>query len=161
MWRRKSEEETMFIQEADLFKGVSRKILNKISRNMIEESYKEGDFIIKEGDPADHFYILQEGKIRLSVGKKGQVTNMLSNAGEAFGWSSLLNSEAYPTSAECVVSSKLIKIEKRKLDKIFERDPANGFIFFKGLAETIGQRLINSYSKLIAISKEEGPPSYG
>jgi CRP-like cAMP-binding protein len=151
----------MFIREAELFKGLSQAIMNEISNNVIEESYKEGDFIIKEGDSADHFYILQEGKIRLSVGEKGRITYMVSTSGDAFGWSSLVDRDAYTASAECIVPSKLIKIEKEKLNKIFEKDPASGLIFFKRLAEIVGQRLINCYNMLLAASKGEGPPSYG
>ena len=57
----------MFIKEVDLFKGLSQTIFNELSDSMVEVSYKQGDFVIKEGTPADHLYILEEGKIRLSV----------------------------------------------------------------------------------------------
>jgi signal-transduction protein with cAMP-binding, CBS, and nucleotidyltransferase domain len=81
----------MFIQEADLFKGLSQQTINEIGNNMVEESYDKGDLVIKEGDPAEHFFILQEGEIRLSVGEKGRITYMICDSGEAFGWSSLVD----------------------------------------------------------------------
>lgn len=151
----------MFIQEAELFKGLRQEIIHEIADNIIEESYEEGQFVIREGDPADYFYVLEEGKIRLSVGERAQITYMVSNSGEAFGWSSLVDRDTYTASAECIVPSKLIKIEKEKLDKVFRKDPASGLIFFKRLAGIVGQRLENSYNRLLAAYKAEGPPSYG
>jgi CRP-like cAMP-binding protein len=128
---------------------------------MIEASYHKGDFVIKEGDPAKHFFILQEGEIRLSVGEKGRISQMICDSGEAFGWSSLVDRSTYTASAECLAPTKLFKIEKEKLDGIFTRDPASGMIFFKRLAGIIGGRLINTYRTLLSAYKEEGPPSYG
>lgn len=151
----------MFIQESELFKGLRQDIVDEIAESMIEELYGEGEFIIKEGDPTDSFYILQEGQIRLRVGEKAQITHMVSNSGEAFGWSSLVDRDTYTASAECVAPSKLMRIEKEKLNKVFERDPASGLVFFKRLAGIIGHRLVSSYHKLLAAYKEEGPPSYG
>jgi len=151
----------MFIQEADLFKGLSQRVINEIGDNMIEESYSKGDFVIREGGPAEYFYILQEGEIRLSVGEKGRFTHMICNSGEAFGWSSLVDRSTYTASAECLAPTKLIKIEKEGLNIVFKKDPVSGLIFFKRLAELIGDRLINSYTMLLSAYKEEGPPSYG
>jgi CRP-like cAMP-binding protein len=151
----------MFVQESDLFRGLGQQIINEITDNFIEESHGEGEFIIKEGDPADNLYILYEGKVRLSVGERGQITHMVSNSGEAFGWSSLVDRESYTASAECLEPTKLIRIEKEKLNKIFEKDQSGGLIFYKRLAGIVGDRLINSYKTVLSSYREEGPPSYG
>ena len=151
----------MFIKEVDLFKGLSQTIFNELSDSMVEVSYKQGDFVIKEGNHADHLYILEEGKIRLSVGERGHTTYMVSNSGEAFGWSSLVDRDIYAASAECIGPCKLIKLEKAELNRVFEKNPASGLIFFKRLAGIIGQRLINSYKMFLVTSEREGIPSYG
>lgn len=151
----------MIIQESEVFKGLSPEVTNEIAENMIEEFYGKGSFIFKDTYLAEHFYILEEGEIRLSVGKRGRITHLISNPGETLGWSSLVGRDTYTASAECLAPSKVIKIEKENLNKVFEKNPASGVLFFKRLAGIIGERLTNSYSALLSAYEGEGPPSYG
>lgn len=151
----------MIIEESDLFKGLNPEIISHIAENMIEEFYSKGSFIFKETYLAEHFYILEEGEIRLSVGEQGRVTHLVSNPGEAFGWSSLVGRDRYTASAECLAPSKVIRIEKDRINKIFENDPASGLVFFRRLAGIIGERLMRTYSALLSEHREGWPPSYG
>jgi CRP-like cAMP-binding protein len=66
------------------------------------ESYDEGDLLFQQGDPANQFYILLKGRIKLILGETGHAVYIVSNAGEAFGWSSLIDRETYTASAECM-----------------------------------------------------------
>ena len=151
----------MFIHEADLFKGMSQEVIKEIDSSMIEESYEEGASLFKEGDPASNFYILGDGKVRLIIGKEGYMTHVVSNPGEAFGWSSLVEDGFYTASAKCSLPTKVLRIEKEELDKIFERHPVSGLSFFKRMAGVIGKRLINSYRSLLAAQEGLGPSTYG
>jgi len=152
----------MFIQEADLFKGMSQEFMTELGKIMVEESYREGTFLFNKGDAANYFYVLEEGRVKLSIGKGGgHVVNILGDPGEAFGWSSLVEFEAYTASAECLVPCRLIKIEKEKVNKLFEGHPSDGVMFYKHLAGVVGQRLINSYNSLLSAQPVEAIPSYG
>ena len=84
----------MIIEESDLFRGLNPEIINEIAESMIEEFYRKGSSIFKESYLAEHFYILEEGKIRLSVGEHGRITHLVSHPGESFGWSSLVGQES-------------------------------------------------------------------
>ena len=66
------------------------------------ESYDEGDLLFQQGDPANQFYILLKGRIKLILWETGHAVYIVSNAGEAFGWSSLIDRETYTASAECM-----------------------------------------------------------
>lgn len=151
----------MFIEQADLFEGMTQEFVNDIKAIMFEESHPEGVFLFKEGDPANNFYILQEGGVKLTIGHEGHIVQIASNAGEAFGWSSLVGRESYTASAECTVPTRLMKVEKEKLKRVLEDYPANGMIFFKGLARILGQRLLNSYSSLLLAQPSETHRTYG
>ena len=65
--------------------------------------------------------------------------------GEAFGWSSLTGGDVYSASAECLEPTKLLKTASKKLSRILEEDAENGIIFFKQLAATLGNRLLETY----------------
>jgi CRP-like cAMP-binding protein len=75
------------------------------------------------------------------------VYNIKQN-GEAFGWSSLIGRERYSASAECIEATKLLKTDSQKLIKVLENDPANGIVFFKQLAATLGNRLLEIYKTI-------------
>jgi CRP-like cAMP-binding protein len=151
----------MFIKEIDLFEGFSERFIDEIAKIMVEESYGEGSFLFKEGDPANDFYVLEEGSIRLAIGEEGHITYTSNAPGDSFGWSSLVDRDVYTTSAQCAQPTKVIKIEKGKLQKIFDKDRFSGLMFYKRLARIIGDRLINNYNSLLSVYRGEGPPSYG
>jgi len=151
----------MFFQEADLFKGISEEVITEIDKVTYQESYNAGDSLFREGDPASNFYVLAAGKVKLTIGELGYITHVVSNPGEAFGWSSLVEHGFYTASAECAEPAKLLRIEKDKLDAIFVKHPDSGVLFYKRLAAIVGRRLINSYHSLLALHKSDGPVTYG
>ncbi len=152
----------MIIQKTDLFKDLSPTIMDEISKIMIEESYEPGTFIFEAGTPAKHFYILGEGRVRLCIGTKAEITYTVNNPGEAFGWTGLVDRPAYVATAECVAPSKITKIEIQKLAKVFEKDAEAGKMFFKRLAGIVVQRLINNYEAFLSGgSLKDVTPSYG
>jgi CRP/FNR family transcriptional regulator, cyclic AMP receptor protein len=151
----------MFVQEADLFKEVSREAIDEIMRIVVEQSCDQGAILFAEGDPADHFFILEEGIISLVIGKEGEISFAVSDPGAAFGWSSLVGRDVYTAKAECETACKLIKIEKESLQMIFERHPESGMAFFKGLAGAIGRRLISTYNSHLSEQSPERDVTYG
>ncbi len=151
----------MFIQQADLFRDVNQEAMNEISSIMVEESHDKGVILFAEGDPANHFFILREGRVRLAVGKEATIDYPVSTPGEAFGWSSLVGRDTYTAQAECETACKLIKIEKESLHNIFGRHPESGMAFFKGLAGAIGQRLIYAYNAFVLEQSPARDTSYG
>jgi CRP-like cAMP-binding protein len=140
---------------------MSQEFMNELAKIMFEESYEKGTFLFQESDPPNFFYILEEGRVRLSIGGRGHVVQTLTDQGETFGWSSLVERDTYTSSAECVAQSKVIKIEREKLKKVFEKHLDDGVLFFKRLAGVIGQRLINSYNSPFSSQRGEDQPSYG
>ena len=151
----------MYVQEANLFNGLSQDCLNGLAKIMQEETYSKGDFIFKEGDPADTFYVLEEGKVRLCVGDLGHIVYIVSDQGSAFGWSSLVDRDCYTTSAECVTACTIIRIGKEQLTSLFTTHLSDGLHFYKRLADNIGQRLLNGYSTILSAQHVEAQPSYG
>jgi CRP-like cAMP-binding protein len=150
----------MLIKEIDIFTGMNIEVIDEIFKISVVETYSEGSILFKQGDPAYYFYLLEDGEIRLTIGEEGRIGFTMS-PGDAFGWSSLADRDVYTATAECKLPSKLIKIETDKLDKIFQKYPSSGLIFFKRLSGVIGERLTRTYNTLLSAYKSEGQPSYG
>ncbi len=68
----------------------------------------------------------------------------------------------YIATAECVSTSKGVKITNENLSKIFEKDAATGMTFFKRLAGAVIQRLLYNYESFLSEgSLKKVTPSYG
>jgi len=151
----------MYLETAFLFKGMPVTTLRKILESAVEESHASGTFLFHQDDPARYFYILTEGRIRISVGPQGLLAHVASDPGDMIGWSSLVGNNTYTASAECLGPVKVSKIEKSQLDKILLADPVSGMTFFKHLAALIGRRLAESYAATLAGHGVQEPRSYG
>ena len=151
----------MYLKQKDLFWAMPKDFVKEIMRISVAESHKQGQLLFSEGDPAIAFYVLLKGDVKLSLGETGQVIYIVSHAGEAFGWSSLIGRQNFSASAECISPTKLLKFEKEKLQKILEKDPGNSLFLFKRLAILLGDRLLHSYSIISSASQAEFFPSYG
>jgi len=133
----------MFLPRTQMFKDLRQEAINDISEIAKEETYDRGATLFDRGDPADHFYILVEGKIRLRIGGNSTTDYIVANLGEAFGWSSIVGNEAYTAEAECVEGAKCLKIDKDDLERVFDNHARSGRMFYKRLAGALGERLIN------------------
>ena len=151
----------MYLKQKDMFWAMNKDFVKSIMNIAESESYKEGDVLFQEGDPADNFFILLKGRVKLILGQTGQAVYVVSSAGEAFGWSSLIGRDTYSATAICSVSAKLLKFERQKLQKAVEKDPINGIVFFKRIAELLGNRLIQSYAMIASGSRADISTSFG
>ena len=137
----------MYIQQVDLTRGVARDFVDGLTAASVKEDYTQGHLLFQKGDPADHAYLLLIGRVHLKMGETGHVVHIVSRPGETFGWSSLVDRAIYSTTAECVEQTTVRKLHRADLQKLLEKDPANGLIFFQRLAGMLGDRLLESYAR--------------
>ena len=135
----------MYIKQSELFMGTSMDFVKKFMDISEMSSHKKGEILFRENDSANFFFILLNGRVKLSVGQPKQVVYNAARNGEAFGWSSLIGGAVYSASAECLEPTKLLKTDSNKLSGILAKDADNGIIFFKQLAATLGKRLLETY----------------
>ena len=138
----------MYIKQSELLLGTSMDFIKKFMDLSQMVPHAKGDVLFREKDPALYFYVLLNGCVRLGVGESDQMVYDIKQNGEAFGWSSLIGRDRYSASAECIEATKLLKTDSQKLIKVLENDPANGIVFFKQLAATLGNRLLEIYKTI-------------
>ena len=151
----------MYFKQGDIFWGVSKECLKKIYDASRKESVGKGTVLFEEGSPADRFFSLVKGRVRLRIQHGGVAVYTVSRAGEAFGWSSLIDRGSYSATAEVVEDSVLMIIDKVSLRKLLHQYPQDGFIIFRRLARTLGDRLLKSYDIIAATSRQAPSVSYG
>ena len=144
----------MYIKQSDLFMGTSMDFVKKFMDICEMSSHKKGEVLFRENDPARFFFILLNGRVKLSIGKPEHVVYNAERNGEAFGWSSLIGGDVYSASAECLEPTKLLKTANNKLSRILDEDTENGVIFFKQLAATLGKRLLETYKVITPVKND-------
>lgn len=151
----------MYLDNVYLFQGMSEETRKKVLAAATEESYAPTDFLFHQGEAAAHFFILMEGRVRISIGPQELLAHMASDPGDVIGWSGLMESNNYTASAECLSPVKVLKIANAHLERILQTDPASGMLFFKQLATLVGRRLVKCYKATLSLHGERDPRSYG
>ena len=100
-----------FLKKVDILSTIDTYELGKICDSLKAGVFKKDDYIIKEGEMGDVFYILEEGKCiatkTLEPGKPEEIINELKE-GDYFGERALLRGE--PRYANIVVVSDIAKV---------------------------------------------------
>ena len=151
----------MILKEIELFEGVDFEVMNEIAGICSEESYSKDTVLFEKDEQAKCLYILFEGTVYLVIKNGGSITYNLSEPGDVFGWSSMLENGKYTASGICATDLKVVKIERDKLNRIFQNRPEVGFKVLQRLAGVISRRLSNAYGDLLSARSTDTTPSYG
>jgi len=135
---------TDWLKKTELFGTLSESQLNILLSHSSVESLPEGKIIFRQGDEANHLYVLIEGMIDLSV-KTGEkvdfLTSKIETEGSAFGIPCLIEPFRYNVTATCLKPSKVLVIHAGRLKPEMERDPKMGMEIMKKLATIYFNRL--------------------
>ncbi len=151
----------MILKEIELFEGVDFEVMNEIAGICSEENYSKGTTIFERDEQAECLYILLEGTVYLVIKNGGSITYNLSEPGDVFGWSSMLENGKYTAAGVSATDLKVLKIETYKLNRIFQNRPEIGFKVLQRLAGVISRRLSNAYRDLLSARSTDTTPSYG
>ncbi len=131
------------LREHPFFRDLKEEYLSLIvgcARNVF---YKPGEFIFREGEQANEFYIIRDGKISLEVsapGKKPIVIQTLES-GEVLGWSWITPPYYWHFDARAIEPTKAIALDGRCLRNKCEEDHSLGYELLKRFITIVEQRL--------------------
>ena len=106
-------------------------------------TYDAGQFIFREGAPADQFYVLRHGKVAVEIGEPGRgvVTIETLEAGEVLGWSWLFPPYTTHFDARAVTFVRALALDGACLRSKCERDATLGYDLAMRFARVLMQRL--------------------
>lgn len=151
----------MYFPQADILKGLEENFITKFMKIARKEPFTPGHLLYKEGDRADHFYILVNGCVKLSIGETGHTVYTVDRPGEVFGLSGLMGLEKYAASAECRETGELLRIKLAELHKLLQDEKSSGLIFYRNLAGSIGNRLLQTYRLITGMTMTDVSRSSG
>ena len=119
-------------QHLDLIVGCSSNVL-----------FKPEEYLFREGEEANHFYVLRSGKIAVEMytPERGALTIQTVEAGDFLGWSWLIPPYNWHFDARAIELTRAIALDGKCLRKKCEKDTALGYQFMKRIAHIMEQRL--------------------
>jgi CRP/FNR family transcriptional regulator, cyclic AMP receptor protein len=133
-----------WLKKTELFGSLKESQLDALLSRSSVETFPEGKTIFRQGEDANHLYILIEGMVDLSV-KTGEkfdfLTSKVEKEGAAFGIPSLIEPFRYNVTATCLKPSKLLVINAGRVRMDMEKDPEMGMEIMKKLASIYFNRL--------------------
>ena len=127
-----------------------RAIIAGCARN---QPFREGDYLMREGDPADVFYVVREGTVALDVyvPQRGGITIQTLQDGDLLGWSWLMPPYRVAFDARAMTETHTISFDAACLRGKLEQDPALGYDLLKLFAGVILDRLQSTRLQLLDV----------
>jgi CRP/FNR family transcriptional regulator, cyclic AMP receptor protein len=134
--------ETLFEQHP-FFQGFALDDLELLAGCASNVAFDAGQYIAREGDDANEFYLIRHGKVSLEISSPGRqkVTVQTLGEGEVLGWSWLVPPYRWQFDARAVELTRAIALDGQCLRGKCEEDPRLGYELMKRIAPIIVQRL--------------------
>jgi len=132
---------SFIINYAPLFANLSSSEKKLILEKSKVVEYSKGDPIYKQSDPADAFYCVISGRVRVfTLANEKKETLEYLHYGNYFGMISLLTGSPHSVNAEAANDSKILKINKEDFQVIVDKIPKLAV----DLSKTLSHRLNKS-----------------
>jgi len=119
--------------------------------------YDEKEFVFHQGDKADRYFSVLQGKVLLEQRIAAGITVSISSieTGFGFGWSALLDEEEefYTSDAISAESTQLLSFRADKLKALFEKDYHLGYIMSRRLLHVVKKRYDARTEQFIKVIK--------
>jgi hypothetical protein len=92
-----------------------------MAQNLKEARFRPGDVIVREGDPADRFYIIESGQVEgMQSAPNGDVHVMTMDAGEYFGEVGLLATGTRTATVRAVSEVRLLSLDRARFQALVD-----------------------------------------
>jgi CRP-like cAMP-binding protein len=139
------------LSEHPFLRGFPPALIASLARHARSVSVPAGEFLIREGAPADAFFLVREGKLALEVAAADlpHRTIQTIGPGEVLGWSWLLPPHRWRSDARAVKATRAWAIEAIALRATLQERPEDGYRFLLRLLPVIAERLENTRIQLL------------
>lgn len=113
------------LRGSQLFSGLAAADLEKIVPITILKTLEKNEYLFRQGEPSQGFYIVQRGAInvhRVNAAGKEQVIHIF-RTGESMAEASLATSTGYPADARAVETSQVLLIQKSGILDLIKGQP--------------------------------------
>jgi CRP-like cAMP-binding protein len=140
------------LRKHPLFSGFDDDSIHLITGCAKNVRFHEGDLVAKQGEPADEFFLIREGRIAMEMpSPQGVMRLQTSDAGDVVGWSWLVPPYHWHYDLRAVSDVRAFSIDGRCLRNKCESDPRFGYTMMKRFSKMMADRLEATRLQLIDI----------
>jgi len=138
------------VAEQAFFHDLSAEHLRQLADNAMETWFESDELIFRDGDLANRFYLIVEGKVTLESSVSNAQTVLLQTLGpgDLLGWSWLFSPYVWLVHARAVEPTHAIFFYGTRLLSACEADHDLGYEMFKRISEVMMHRLQSTRGKL-------------
>jgi CRP/FNR family transcriptional regulator, cyclic AMP receptor protein len=126
--------------------------------------FQPGEQLMREGDPADTFYVIRRGSVAIEtfVPPAGAETIETLHDGDLLGWSWLVPPYRVAFDARALTETHAIAFDGACLRRKLDADPALGYVLLRLFAAVIVERLQGTRLRLLDVYRRApGEPAAG
>ena len=136
--------------------GLNRTNLALLTDCAMAAHFIKGQTILREGELANRFYLIESGKIALesNAGVGDPVVIETIGAGDLLGWSWMFPPHSWHFTARAVEPTEAIFFYGTILREYCERDHSLGYELFKRMSAVMVKRLQAARDKMLAVHSQ-------
>ena len=124
---------------SDQISENENKLTARISAGSRKTTYKDGEYIFREGEPGDTAFVLFSGKVQITRRIDGKTSPVgIVNIGGMFGEMALIDDAARMATARAIGQSTEVLVVSRR---IFEKKLENADPFLRALITILAKRV--------------------
>jgi CRP-like cAMP-binding protein len=141
------------LSEHPFLRGMDEAQLKLLVGCASNVSFGQGEYLFREGEDADCFYILRHGKVSLETFApgKGAIAILTLGEGEILGWSWLVPPHKWSYDGRALELTRAVSLDGKCLRAKCEEDHDLGYEIFKRFSVIISQRLAATRIQLMDI----------
>ena len=136
-------------------------MLDKLISIVERAHFDEGEYIFRQHDSAEKFYMLSRGKVLLEQRISDKMTGSIESVrpGYSFGWSGMMTGgiepySRYTSDAIATEASELFILKGEDLNNLLDQDDRMGHLIFQRLTRVIARRLRHRTEQFVRIIKQ-------
>lgn len=141
------------MDQATIFRELDEDEMNLLKPLFEPFSCNAGTMILQQGSPAEFLYLILSGKVEISFkpydGNPMTVSHV--EEGDSFGWSALLGSKEYTSSATAIEDVKALRVRGSELREFCTEHPEAGKDILERLADGVSSRWEDAHKQVKAI----------
>jgi CRP-like cAMP-binding protein len=146
-----SDELLALVAQQPLFKGMSGHLIELLADSILEMRFKPGTWIYQQGESANRFYLILEGKVLIEseVRNCGVIPIRTLGPGDDLGWAWLFPPYYMHFSAQAVEPTRTVFIYGTRLREKCETNHELGYQLMKRVAEAVVRNLRATQQRLL------------
>ncbi|MEO8091744.1 MAG: cyclic nucleotide-binding domain-containing protein [bacterium] len=138
---------------APAFEGMGTAHLELIAGCARNEVFEPGAYLLREGDPADRFYVIRRGRVGMEtfIPQRGALTVETIDDGDLLGWSWLVPPYRTHLDARARTQTHAIAFDATCLRGKCEDDPVLGYKLMQRFVPVIVERLQATRVRLLDV----------